>query len=121
MTPPVKPRGLSRILNAFVFSAQGFRACFRSEEAFRQEVFASVLLIPLGLWLGDTAVEKLLLAGSILFLMIVELLNTGIERVVDRISLERHPLSGEAKDMASAAVLLAVTLVVLTWGLILIF
>ena len=75
------------------------------------------MLIPLALWLGRTGVERALLAGSILFVMIVELLNTGIEVVVDRISHERHHLSGFAKDLGSSAVLLALLLAVITWAL----
>lgn len=111
--------GLRRLVNAFCFSMQGFRATFRTEEAFRLEVLLAVVLIPLGLWLGDTGIEKLILSGSIVLVMIVELLNTAIERAIDRISFDRHELSKEAKDMGSAAVLLAVALAVMAWGLVL--
>ncbi len=119
MNKPANNTGLTRLRNATVFSAQGLRACFRTEEAFRQEVMLAIVLIPLGLWLGDSAAEKALLAGSILLLMIVELINSAIERIVDRISFERHQLSGEAKDIGSAAVLLTMLIVALVWGLIL--
>ena len=88
------------------------------EEAFRQEVYLFVIAGPLGLWLGETPIEKTLLTGSIILVMIVELLNTGIEIVVDRISFERHELSGRAKDVGSAAVLSSLALAGLTWGLI---
>lgn len=111
--------GLRRLCNAFNFSKQGVQACFRNEAAFRQEVFFSLILIPLGLFLGETGTEKFLLAGSVLFLLIIELINSAIERVVDRISPDHHTLSGEAKDMGSAAVLLTVGLVILAWGIIL--
>jgi diacylglycerol kinase (ATP) len=111
--------GLRRLCNAFIFSKQGFQACFRHEAAFRQEIFFSLILIPLGLFLGETSAEKFLLAGSVLLLLIVELINSAIERVVDRISPDHHTLSGEAKDMGSAAVLLTVGLAILAWGIIL--
>ena len=118
--PAPKPRGLLRLRKACTYSLQGLSCCFEKEEAFRQEVMLAIFAIPLGLWLGDTAAEKALLAGSILFLMIVEILNTGLERVVDRISTDHHPLSGEAKDMGSAAVMLAIGLVALVWIVILV-
>ena len=119
MNKPANNTGLTRLRNAAIFSSQGLRACFRTEEAFRQEVLLAIALVPLGLWLGNGASEKILLAGSVLLLMIVELLNSAIERIVDRIGTERHQLSGEAKDIGSAAVLLAMMIVVLVWGLIL--
>jgi diacylglycerol kinase (ATP) len=111
--------GLTRILRAFGYSLQGFRACFRHEAAFRQEVLAAVLLIPLGLWLGTDGVEKALLVGSWLLVMIVELLNSAVEATVDRFGPEQHPLAGRAKDIGSAAVLLSITLAAAVWGLIL--
>ncbi|MBS1214818.1 MAG: diacylglycerol kinase, partial [Proteobacteria bacterium] len=98
-------KGLARINAAFFNSMKGFRATWLSEEAFRQEVYLLAITAPLSLWLGETSVEKALLLGSILLVLIVELLNTGIEIVVDRISFERHELSGRAKDVGSAAVL----------------
>jgi diacylglycerol kinase (ATP) len=101
-----------------VNSLRGLRHCYHSEAAFRQEVWAALVLVPTALWLGRTAVERALLAGSVLFVLVVELLNTGIEVVVDRISHERHHLSGFAKDLGSSAVLLALLLAALTWALV---
>jgi diacylglycerol kinase (ATP) len=112
-----RPAGAARLWLATLNSLRGLKHCYHSEAAFRQEVWAACLLIPLALWLGRTGVERALLAGSILFVMIVELLNTGIEVVVDRISHERHHLSGFAKDLGSSAVLLALLLAVITWAL----
>ncbi len=114
-----KVTGLRRIVNATRYSAEGLAACLRSEAAFRQEALLALFMLPLGLWLGESAVEKVLLAGSLLIVMIVEILNSAIERVVDRISDERHQLSKEAKDMGSAAVFVALVLVGLVWGVIL--
>lgn len=111
--------GFKRLLNAFTFSWDGFKSCMRTEEAFRQEIYLSMIMMPLGIYLGHTAVEKILLVGSILLLLIVELLNTAIERTVDRISLEHHHLSKEAKDMGSMSVLLAIFIVILCWATIL--
>jgi diacylglycerol kinase (ATP) len=111
--------GLTRILLAFVNSWKGFKGAFKAEAAFRQEVAVAVVLIPLGVHLGKSGIERALLIGSVLLLLIVELLNTGIETVVDRIGLERHELSGLAKDVGSAAVLLSCTTLVLVWGLVL--
>ena len=112
--------GLARINAAFFNSMKGFKATWLHEEAFRQEVYLFVVGAPLGFGLGEGATEKLLLVGSIIIVMIVELLNTGIEIVVDRISFERHELSGRAKDVGSAAVLSSLILAGLAWGLILI-
>jgi len=113
-----KLKGFARIYAAFFHSVRGFKATWMHEEAFRQEVYLFVIAGPLGLWLGETPIEKTLLTGSIILVMIVELLNTGIEIVVDRISFERHELSGRAKDVGSAAVLSSLALAGLTWGLI---
>ncbi len=112
--------GLTRIIKAFGYSAKGFAACYSNEAAFRQEVAASVILVPLGLWLGGDGVERALLVGSWLLVLVVELINSGIEAVVDRIGPERHELSGRAKDIGSATVLLAISIAALTWGLILV-
>jgi diacylglycerol kinase (ATP) len=111
--------GLTRFARAFGYSLQGFRACFRHEAAFRQELLAAVLLLPLGLWLGEGGAEKALLVGSWILVVIVELLNSAVEAVVDRFGQERHELSGRAKDMGSAAVFLAIALATLVWALIL--
>ncbi len=110
---------MTRLWLATVNSARGLRQCYRSEAAFRQEVWAAGVMLPVGLWLGGSGVERALLAGSVLFVLIVELLNTAVEVVVDRIGIEHHPLSGFAKDLGSCAVLFALLLVVLTWALVL--
>jgi diacylglycerol kinase (ATP) len=111
--------GMRRLILAFVNSWKGFRGAFRSEAAFRQEVALAVVLLPLGVYLGKTPVEKALLVASVLLVLIVELLNTGIETVVDRIGLERHELSGLAKDVGSTAVLLSFAVLVVIWGFLL--
>jgi len=111
--------GLQRIWNAWNWSRMGLKAAFRHEAAFRQEVLAVTLLAPLGLWLGASGGEKALLVGSVLLVLIVELLNSAIEAVVDRIGPEHHELAGRAKDIGSAAVLVAIITAVLTWFLVL--
>ncbi len=97
----------------------GLRSTWKHEEAFRQEVMLVVALLPLGLWLGDNGVERALLAGCLLLVLIVEVINSALEAAVDRFGYEPHKLSGRAKDMGSAAVFLAMCNVALTWGLIL--
>lgn len=114
-----KLAGSRRLLLAFVNSWKGFKGALRFEAAFRQEVALAVILLPLGLWLGKSGVEKALLLGSVVLVLIVELLNTGIETVVDRIGLERHELSGLAKDVGSTAVLLSFGLLGIVWGFVL--
>ena len=108
-------RGFARVVRATVCSWQGFKAAWRHEAAFRQEALLAIVLIPLGLWLGKTGVECALLAGSVLLVPLAELTNSAIETVVDRIGMERHELSGRAKDMGSAIVFLACSLAVMTW------
>lgn len=115
MSAPKDHKGLKRIWNAFFHSVNGFKACFRTEEAFQQEVVLAAILIPLGFYLGETGVERLLLCGSVAFVLLVELLNTAIERAIDRISFEKHELSKESKDMGSAAVMLSLLLCAFTW------
>jgi diacylglycerol kinase (ATP) len=112
-------KGLTRIVRAFGYTAQGLRDCYRHETAFRQEVWAGIVLIPLGLWLGDTGVERALMVGSWLLVLIVELLNSAIEATVDRFGSEHHALSGRAKDAGSASVFMAVSLAAVVWALIL--
>jgi diacylglycerol kinase (ATP) len=114
-----KPTGLVRIVNAFGNTWKGYVGAFREEAAFRQELALCVVLFPLGLWLGDTGVERALLVGPIFIILIVELLNSGIEATVDRIGLERHQLSGLAKDLGSAAVFTSFALMIVVWGLVL--
>jgi diacylglycerol kinase (ATP) len=110
--------GVRRILNATIFSLAGLRSAWRSEAAFRQECVLAAIMIPLGAWLGSTAVERVLLIGSCLLVLIVELLNTAVELVVDRIGTDHHELSGRAKDAGSAAVFVSLALVLVTWALI---
>jgi diacylglycerol kinase (ATP) len=107
-----------RILKAAGYSFAGLRAAL-SEASFRQELILALILIPLGLYLGGTGVERALLVGSVLLVLVVELLNSAIEAVVDRVSLENHALSKRAKDIGSAAVALALVNVVAVWLLIL--
>ena len=119
MRQGLRPQGLKRLWLATGHSLRGLRLSYSSEAAFRQEACLAVVLLPLAFFLGESGVERAMLAGSVLVLLIVELLNTAIEVVVDRIGLERHALSGFAKDAGSAAVMLTLALVALTWGLIL--
>jgi len=119
MAKPKNNRGLRRLINAGHWSMQGLLSAYRHEAAFRQEVGLVALLLPVGLWLGEDGVEKALLAGSLLIVLLVELLNSALENLADRISDERHPLAGRAKDQGSAAVFVALLLVVVTWGLVL--
>ena len=111
--------GVLRLIRAFGFSMAGFRDAFRHEQAFRQEVYALCVLMPLALWLGQTGVQRALLIASALIVPIVELLNTGLEAVVDRIGSEHHELAGRAKDVGSAAVLLSIVMACLVWLLVL--
>ncbi|MGD8913237.1 MAG: diacylglycerol kinase [Candidatus Thiodiazotropha sp.] len=112
--------GIRRLVNALGWSMKGLRATFKHEEAFRQEVYLLIVLAPLGFWLGNDGVERALLVAPLLIVLIVELLNSAVESVVDRISDEQHKLSGRAKDQGSAAVLISLFLVALCWGLVLI-
>lgn len=111
--------GLARLKRAMTCSYVGLRAAFRSEEAFRQELLLCLALFPLALWLGTTNVERALLAGSLLLILIVELVNTAVEVVVNRISVDRHELSGLAKDLGSAAVSMAILNTAVVWLLVL--
>ena len=111
--------GIARLIKALGFSWLGLKAAYRNEEAFRQEVYLLILLLPAGLWLGDNGVERALLVGSLLLVLIVELFNSWIESVVDRFGGELHELSGRAKDVGSAAVLIALINVLVIWLLVL--
>lgn len=104
-----------RIVNASNYSRQGLMSCFKYEEAFRVEVVSAAVLMPLSLIVADTPVELILLVGSVLLVLIVELLNSSVEAVVDRLGEEHHELSGRAKDQGSAAVMLSLVLVLITW------
>ena len=116
---PAKKKGLARIWVATVYSAEGLRACFRSEEAFRIESILSVFLIPLAVILGETALETAMLLFSIVLVLLVELLNSAIEAVVDRVSLDYHELSKKAKDIASGAVFVSLMTFLLIWSVLL--
>lgn len=110
--------GLRRIWNASLYSLAGIRATWKNEAAFRQEIILGLILIPAAFWYGSTAVERILLIGSCLIVLIVELLNSAIEAAIDRIGEDPHKLSGRAKDMGSAAVFISLWAVIMTWGLI---
>ncbi|KUJ73012.1 diacylglycerol kinase [Thiomicrospira sp. WB1] len=108
--------GFNRILHAAKFSWKGVCSTWRHEAAFRQEILILVLLAPVAFWLGENAIDVAVLMGVWLFVLVVELLNTAIETVVDRIGYEYHKLSGRAKDQGSAAVFIAFGLALLVWG-----
>lgn len=123
MSEPASPfkgkTGLRRVLNAAGYSWAGLAAAFKHEDAFRQELFLALLLIPLAIYLGETGIERALMIAAVLGVLIVELLNSAVEAAVDRISLDHHLLIKRAKDMGSAAVMLALMNVIITWGLVL--
>jgi diacylglycerol kinase (ATP) len=112
-------KGFKRLKNACQFSAAGFRATWRHEEAFRQEVMLLVVCTPLALWLGGDAIEKVLLIGSVVMILLAELFNSAVEAVVDRMGREPNELSARAKDIGSAAVMLCLFWAAATWFLIL--
>ena len=114
-----KPTGIKKLFNACIYSAKGLKACYRSEFAFRLEVWLALVLIPIGYFLGKSKVEKVLLITPIFIVLIVEMLNSAIEAMIDRISMEQHELSGFAKDVSSAAVLLSLITFLVTWFIIL--
>ena len=110
-----KPRGMTRILRALASSLRGLKGAYREEAAFRQELALALIVIPLGLWLGHGATERVLLTAPVVLILIVELLNSAIEATVDRIGFERHAVAGLAKDIGSAAVLMSFVLLVVVW------
>ena len=112
--------GIKRLANAFAYSVAGTLAAFKHEDAFRQEVFLSLVLIPLAIYLGQSAIEQALMIASILLIIIVELLNSSIEATVDRISVKPHKLSKRAKDIGSAAVFFSLVNAAVIWFLILV-
>lgn len=114
------PRGPGRVLKATVWSLQGLRAAWLHESSFRLEVYLLAVLAPLAVWLGQTSVERVLLIGSCLLVLAIELLNSAIEAVIERYGPEIHELAGRAKDMGSAAVFVLMLNVLLVWGLILV-
>lgn len=120
MESPYKGKtGLRRLWNAFGYSLAGFRAAYKHEDAFRQEVLLAVIMVPLALWLPSNHIGKALMIGSVLLVIMVELLNSAVEATVDRISLDSHDLAKRAKDIGSAAVLISLVNVLVVWGLVL--
>ena len=117
--PPKSKPGLARIVNALGYSLRGLAAAFRHEAAFRQELFLVAIALPSGLYLGKNGVERTLLAGSLFLVLIVELLNSAVEAIVDKTSPELHALAERAKDMGSAAVMISLILAGVVWGLVL--
>jgi diacylglycerol kinase (ATP) len=118
-TRPAKGAGPLRFSRAFGNSWRGLRAAWREEAAFRQECALAAAVVPLGLWLGETGVERALLVGPMLVVLAFELINSALEATVDRIGLESHPLSAVAKEMGSAAVFVAFLLLATSWILVL--
>ena len=110
--------GLKRLINATFFSLAGLRTAWQHEAAFREELILIVVLVPTSFWLGNNAIEYVLLIGSLMIVLIAELLNSALEAAVDRISAENHELSRRAKDMGSAAVFVALVLCGISWGII---
>ena len=108
--------GILRAIRAAKYSAQGFAHAWIHESAFRQEVTLGLIMAPIGLWLGDTAVERAMLISVLLLVLVVELLNSAVEAAIDRHGDELHELSGRAKDLGSAAVFVALVIVALVWG-----
>ena len=120
MESPFKGKtGLRRILNAARYSMDGLRAAYRHEDAFRQEIWLTLVAVPLALWLGEGAIERALMIGSVLLVIVVELINSGLEATVDRISLDQHHLAKRAKDIGSAAVFVALVNAAAVWALVL--
>ena len=122
MSSPESPHkgktGIRRIWNAMFYSVAGLRAAYRHEDAFRQEVLLAVVLVPAACFIPVSGVGKAMLIGSVLLVLVVELLNSAVEATVDRISLENHRLAKRAKDIGSAAVLLSLANVAIVWALV---
>ena len=114
-----KSNALTHFVQALCWSLKGIRSAFKHEVAFRQEVFLFIILGPLALWLGTTAFERALLLSTLFLVLAVEMLNSAVEAVVDRVGDERHALAGRAKDMGSAAVFFTLANAVVVWGVIL--
>ena len=113
--------GIARIIDAAGYSWLGLKAAYKYEAAFRQEALLLLILVPMAFWLGNSGVEYALLIGSLLMVLLAEIINSAIEAVVDRVGAEQHDLSGRAKDMGSAAVFIAMMNVLATWLLMIIF
>jgi diacylglycerol kinase (ATP) len=121
MKSPYKGKtGLKRLVNAFGYSISGTLAAFKHEDAFRQEVVLAVVMTPVALYFGETAIDQALMISSLLFIIIVELLNSSIEATVDRISVKHHKLAKRAKDIGSAAVFFSLINAAVIWFLILV-
>ena len=121
MKSPYKGKtGIKRLANAFKYSVAGTLAAFKHEDAFRQEVILSIVLIPLAIYLGETTTEQALMITSVILIIIVELLNSSVEATVDRISVKRHKLAKRAKDLGSAAVFFSLVNASVIWFLILV-
>ncbi|HSE13753.1 MAG TPA: diacylglycerol kinase [Rudaea sp.] len=117
--PSTEPRGPKQIYKALIWSYKGLRAGWTYEASFRLEVYVCIILFPIGLWIGRGGIEKALLCGSLLLVLSMELINSAVEAVVDKVSPEFHELAGRAKDLGSAAVFLLMMNVLLCWGLLL--
>jgi diacylglycerol kinase (ATP) len=117
---PTTRKGLGRLMDASLNSVAGIRTVLKTEEAFRLEALAFLFMAPIGLWLGNGPVEKLLLLGSLILVLLMELVNTAIETVVDRFGDDYHELSKVAKDIGSAIVLIAIVFVLVVWGMLLV-
>ena len=112
-------KGFKRLVNAFFYSVAGFKAAWKNEEAFRQEIMAGIIIVPAGLFLGETGTQRALLVLSFLIIPLVELLNTAVEATVDRVGMEKHELAGRAKDLGSASVFLSIFIAAIVWMLVL--
>ena len=117
--PDKAATGPVRLARAFGSTYRGFAAAWREEEAFRQECLLALVVVPLGFWLGESGVERALLIGPMFLVLVIELVNSAVEATVDRIGVERHPLSAIAKELGSAAVFVAFVLLGLNWLLVL--
>lgn len=112
------PRGFKRLWRATGYSIDGLKAAWRNETAFRQELVSVILLLPLALWLGSDMLERALLVFSLFLIVITELINSALESAIDRIGLEKHELSGQTKNLGSAAVMISIFAAAAVWGLI---
>lgn len=119
--PQKTVHGLKRIKNATRYSCQGLKAAFKSEPAFREEILLASIMLPVAFWLDVSQVERILLVATVVFVLVMELVNSAIEAVVDRVGTEHHELAGKAKDIGSAAVMLAMLLTGYTWLEIIVF
>ena len=112
--------GFSRLLDASRYSYKGLRAAWQYEEAFRQEAMLAMVMLPMAFWLGNGATQQGLLVTTVVLVVVVELINSAIEAAIDRIGTDRHPLSGQAKDIGSAAVMMSLLLCLCTWTLVIV-